>query len=190
MPTEQEELDDLRDLFSSPPRESSLPAGLYARFEVGEENRQKAAQARREREERDAVRQQRAVEQWERTQALNERAKSQAGKSVEQHHERNLDQGAAVRELERMWQQQRQEMKMALQERARAKVREAAGGYASYNERLAAQEASKDQEEREQATANHQVFTLARSRTARRARGDPRFAGALLASLFPASHGT
>ena len=76
---------------------------------------------------------------------------------MEEHRARNLDQGEAIRNLEKMWQQQLLEMKQALQEKAREKVRQNAGGYASYNERLAAQEADRDAQERQQATEEHQV---------------------------------
>ena len=53
--SEHRELVELYDLFGGA-RVSSVPVGLYVKFEVSQENREKAAQARLERSARDKVR--------------------------------------------------------------------------------------------------------------------------------------
>lgn len=59
MPPTQDELDELEELKAllgkGPERDSAVPAGAVSRFMVGEENRKRAEDARREKEERDAL---------------------------------------------------------------------------------------------------------------------------------------
>ena len=58
--SEHTELMELSQLFGSQ-RMSSIPVGLYVKFEVSQENIQKAELARQEREERDRVREERRL---------------------------------------------------------------------------------------------------------------------------------
>jgi len=59
MPPTQDELEELEELKAllgkGPERDSAVPAGAVSRFMVGEENRKRAEDARREKEERDAL---------------------------------------------------------------------------------------------------------------------------------------
>ena len=78
---ERHELSELYDLFGAD-RVSNVPVGLYVKFEVSRENRDKAALARLQREERDRIRQEKAQQLHEATQARRAKVRTASGKSA------------------------------------------------------------------------------------------------------------
>lgn len=118
---EAAEIDSLYDLFGAD-RGSAIPVGLYVKFEVSRENRDKAALARLQRQERDRIRQEKAQQLHEATQERRARVQQRSGKSACELTERNLETGRQVRACKAEWDAERDKQKQQLQEETNVKA--------------------------------------------------------------------
>ena len=152
------EVQELKELFASPPRggspprESALPLTRIAKFGVADENRRLAEQGRMEKEARLRQREQEAAERLAKAHAskaaaleTNERARQH--KDLTQMMNKTLVR--AIRETEAEWQEERQMAFGNFRNEARARVLIAN----ALDARLDAQEEAVDAEERKLATA-------------------------------------
>jgi len=157
MAATQGEVQELRELFASPPRqaspprESALPLTRIAKFGVADENRRLAEQGRMEKEERLRLREQEAAERLNKAHeskanalATNERAK------LHKDMTRQMNQTLvrSIRETEAEWQNERHLAFNNFRDEARKKVLIAN----ALDARLDAQEEAVDAEERRIAT--------------------------------------
>lgn len=97
---ETTEIKELHQLFSGGApsgRGSTIPVGLFVKYEVSLENRTKAEEARRAREMRDQERVDKAQAQYEETQARRTRIRGRSNYAVKEVLERNQMTGAEVR---------------------------------------------------------------------------------------------
>ena len=119
--SEHTELMELSQLFGTQ-RMSNIPVGLYVKFEVSQENIQKAELARPERQERDRVREERHLnlvrqiaERKAKVMGRNEQAKIDL-------RERNLQTGKILRQRKAEWDEIRENEKKALFAETKAKA--------------------------------------------------------------------
>ena len=84
------------DLFGGD-RSSSIPVGLFVKFEVSRENRDKANLARMQRLERDRIRQEKAELQYQTTQERRAKVLQRSGQSKALMQRHNQDTGREVR---------------------------------------------------------------------------------------------
>ena len=98
---ESYEVQQLQSMFSSGSgfsgRGSSIPVGLYVKFEVSMDNRQKAEEARRDRQKRDQIRMDKARRQYEETQERRAKVLGRNATVKQEMVERNLEQGKMAR---------------------------------------------------------------------------------------------
>ena len=157
--SEHTELMELSQLFGSQ-RMSSIPVGLYVKFEVSQENIQKAELARQEREERDRVREERRLRL---AQQIAERKARVIGRNEQAKidlRERNLETGKLLRQRKAEWDEMRDNEKKTLFAETKAKA-----DFARANDgRLdGLEEASAEAERREAAAARRARIAAARS---------------------------
>ena len=88
------------DLFGGD-RSSSIPVGLFVKFEVSRENRDKANLARMQRLERDRIRQEKAELQYQTTQERRAKVLQRSGQSKALMQRHNQDTGREVRACKR-----------------------------------------------------------------------------------------
>jgi len=151
------ELEELQELFASPPRsgspprESALPLTRIAKFGVADENRRLAEQGRMEKEERQRAREAEAALRLEKAHASKDRAKL-SNERAKLHRDMTQQMNHAlvqqIRETEHEWQHEREMAFHGFRDDARKRVLVAN----ALDARLDAQEAAVDAEERRIAT--------------------------------------
>jgi len=155
------EVEELKELFASPPRpnspprESALPLTRIAKFGVADENRRLAEQGRMEREERLRQREQEAAERLAKAHASKQNAletNERARLHRDMTQQMNQSLVRSIRETEAEWQTEREMAYHGFRNEARKRVLIANG----LDARLDAQEAAVDAEERRLATRDRQ----------------------------------
>lgn len=155
---EQREIDELHEMLGrASARGSAVPVGLYVKFEVSLENRDKAEQARREREQRDLVRIEKARLLYEATQERRNKVRGKNASAMRELNARNLDQGQQIRTHKQAWEEIRQRDKEKLLADNRLKCEKGRANDA----RLDALEEAADEEERREATIARQSRIVA-----------------------------
>ena len=135
------------DLFGGD-RSSSIPVGLFVKFEVSRENRDKANLARMQRLERDRIRQEKAELQYQTTQERRAKVLQRSGQSKALMQRHNQDTGREVRACKEAWAAERSRQKQTYHEVAKERTVVARG----LDSKLDAFEAMIDEEERREAT--------------------------------------
>jgi len=155
------EVQELKELFASPPRpnspprESALPLTRIAKFGVADENRRLAEQGRMEKEDRLRQREQEAAERLARAHASKQSAmetNERARLHKEMTKEMNQTLVRSIRETEAEWQTEREMAYDGFRNEARKRVLIANG----LDARLDAQEEAVDAEERRIAVRDKQ----------------------------------
>ena len=155
MPASDEELREIEELkamiHGTPSRGSTVPLGAVTRFMVGEENRKKADDARKEKEERDALKAE--VDAMRKANADSVRAKRQEiidneRKVRENERQRKQAEGQRLREREASWKAKAAAKKQKDWEIAQKRVQEENELF----KRMAANEAAQDKLERDVGT--------------------------------------
>ena len=93
---EHREINELQTLFAGG-RSSSVPVGVYVKYQLSQENQDKAAHARKERQERDRIRNKKERQLHKATQERRARVRERNGNSLNEMSERNLQAGRLVR---------------------------------------------------------------------------------------------
>ena len=152
---EQLELDELHKLLFSGQRSargSTVPVGLFVKYEVSIENRNKAEQARKEREHRDQIRMEKAKAQYQETQDRRNKVRGKNAGAMRELNERNLEQGQQIRAHKQAWEEIRQRDRQKFLEENKLKCEKGRANDA----RLDALEEATDEAERREATAARQ----------------------------------
>ena len=122
------ELAELRQLIgSSPTRESTLAQSTYMRWQVGEENRRKADESRKEKEDRVRLKEELDASRLRRATELKRAATVQLerDKLIKQRNEADkLEQGRLIRATEAAWQEKREAAQRRKEEAGRRIVSE------------------------------------------------------------------
>ena len=135
--TEEEELAELQGMIGG------VPKGMYIKLQQAQKNRDLADRVRKEREELEQLKAQRAAELKERMEALRIKRETKQEASRLAHQNKIKEQGARVREEVLQLERQRDDMKAAHWQEARVRVEHAN----NLDERLDASEASQASEQ-------------------------------------------
>ena len=146
--TEEEELAELQGMIGG------VPKGMYIKLQQAQKNRDLADRVRKEREELEQLKAQRATELKERMEALRIKRETKQEASRLAHQNKIKEQGARVREEVLQLERQRDDMKAAHWKEARVRVEHAN----NLDERLDASEAAQDQKERDDAAAAKKLW--------------------------------
>ena len=165
---EAEEVDELHALFGH----TTVPRGMFLKYQVAAQNREIADRARIEKEQRDQLLEERRVEQHERIQRLRNKTKDLDREAVARLHEKNRRNAEEVKAAEQKWERSIMQQKTELKREVHAR-----GSADFHNARLAEQEAELDRKKREKATRDHQAY-LKRMRDTHNARMQARTANA------------
>jgi hypothetical protein len=151
MASEEQELEDLKDLFaSSPTRESDLPVGAYSRFTVQYDNNLAAKACREEKQLRKGMA---LAEQQEKIAERARRVQEDRGTidKIRQLQQQRAESKQAAkreqREMEARWEELRIERQKRFEEQARERVLE----FKAMDAKLDKAEAEQDEREREEA---------------------------------------
>ena len=141
--SEEEELAELQGMIGG------VPKGMYIKLQQAQKNRDLADKVRKEREELDALKKQRAEELKERMDALRVKRETKQEAARLAHANKIKEIGANVRAEVKQLEQQRDDLKKAHWADARVRVEIAN----NLDEKLDASEAAQDQKERDEAAA-------------------------------------
>ena len=153
---EHREINELHTLFADG-RSSSVPVGVYVKYALSQENQDKAATARKERQERDRIRDKKAKQLYKATQERRARVRERNGSSVSEMRERNLQSGRLVRACKADWKAERDELKEVLVSESKVKVDTARQN----DRRLDAREKAKHEVDRREASQARRERDLA-----------------------------
>ena len=132
---------------------STVPRGMFLKYQVSKQNREIADQGRERKEELKRLMEERAEEQHARIQNLRAKTENNDREAVARHKEKNRQLAREVKQAEQAWErsvmQQRTELKKTVKGRGSADF---------HNARLAEQEAELDKQRRDKATREHQAY--------------------------------
>jgi hypothetical protein len=148
-PEEVKEIDELHDLFGH----SNVPRGMFIKFEVSKANRAIADKARKDKEERQRLLEERAQEQKRRIEQLRQVRGERDREAVARHQQQNREAAQAIKEAEQAWEAQMQANQRTLKKQVRDR-----GSAQFHNARLAEQEAKMLQQRRDQAQAEYDAY--------------------------------
>ena len=104
---ESREISELNDLFGGA-RSSSIPVGLYVKFEVSQENIEKAKQSRRERSDRDRIREEKLAQMHQTTMERRAKILGKSSQAKNDMKETKLEMGRQLRAMKQQWDDMRQ----------------------------------------------------------------------------------
>ena len=149
---EKREIEELRALIgTSPARGSTLQQSTFMRWQVGEENRKRAEEARLEREAQKALKEEIKAKRLAAASELREKAQEQQRRNrqiMEDKKAQSLQEGKDQREKEALWQQTREANHAKSVQKGRALVEETR----ERQKRMDKNEANQDRKEREEGT--------------------------------------